>query len=156
MQSYKDEDWLRKQYIELDRHPLDIGKECMVSDATIRHWLKRFNIKSKYNGARHEFLIRYTYDQFGRLYQIYFIQDRVRWWIKIGCSANPSGRLRTLQVEHWAHNFEDTLVLICTIPGDFDMERCLHQKFSHLCDHGEWFRMGPDLVDFIDNFDVRK
>ena len=28
-------------------------------------------------------------------------------------------------------------------------ERCLHIRFDHLREHGEWFRPEPDLLDFI-------
>jgi hypothetical protein len=55
--------------------------------------------------------------------------------VKIGFSANPDTRLKSLQVGN-AQRVE----VIGKIPGDFAMERHLHEQFRHLRVGGEWFR----------------
>lgn len=42
------------------------------------------------------------------------------------------------------------LILLAVIDGDREVERGLHQRFSHLNIIGEWFRPGNSLMDFIE------
>lgn len=60
--------------------------------------------------------------------------------IKIGCSEAPEERLLTLAA--WS---PFPLEVIATIPGNFDLEAKVHNRFAHLHSHKEWFRIGPDL-----------
>lgn len=41
---YQDREWIYEQYIILKKNTTKIGKEINVTGATIRYWLKRFNI----------------------------------------------------------------------------------------------------------------
>ena len=51
---YKDQIWLRKQYIEKKRSPNDIANEIGVATNTIIYWLKKFHIpRRSYSEANH-------------------------------------------------------------------------------------------------------
>ena len=42
---YKDKDWLEDQYINQKKSTVEIAKLCVVSDETIRKWLKKLDIQ---------------------------------------------------------------------------------------------------------------
>jgi len=44
---YQNEEWLRKQYLELNRKVIDIAKERSVTRKTIHLWLRRFQIPKR-------------------------------------------------------------------------------------------------------------
>lgn len=74
---------------------------------------------------------------------VYFIQGEVTKLIKIGYTNNVQKRLKALQQSE-----ELTLLKqIDEVPRAYETE--LHQRFSHLCARGEWFRPKKELLDFI-------
>lgn len=73
---------------------------------------------------------------------VYFISDGEA--VKIGFSHSVMQRLKNLQTNH-----PRPLELLATVPGPWELERELHQKFAHLRVQGEWFRPEPDLMSFI-------
>lgn len=73
---------------------------------------------------------------------VYFIQESPAGPIKIGKSVNPVARMREFQTHHAA-----TLVLMAVTRDH--VEAALHQRFATLRLRGEWFRAGPELVEFI-------
>ncbi len=64
--------------------------------------------------------------------------------IKIGCSNLPEGRLASL--ETWS---PVPLEIIFTVPGDFKLERNIHDCFADAHSHREWFKATPKLVAAI-------
>ena len=74
---------------------------------------------------------------------VYFVTDGVA--IKIGHASSPRSRLCELQVSHHV-----TLSLLHNMPGKFEDEYKIQQRFSHLRIRGEWFRPGQDLLDYIE------
>lgn len=77
--------------------------------------------------------------------KVYFIQAGLTGPIKIGCTRKKvSGRMAELQ----AGNHE-TLRILKEIPGDYNLERELHQKFKHLQIRGEWFQPTTELILFV-------
>lgn len=64
--------------------------------------------------------------------------------VKIGCSGNPRKRLSSLM--SWS---PFRLEIAATFPGEYDLEENLHQCFSDLHSHGEWFRPDPRLTETI-------
>lgn len=76
---------------------------------------------------------------------VYFMQDLATLEIKIGTSIDVQARLKALQAN------QPRIILLVTIPGGQREEQALHSSFSHLRTHGEWFLLGPDLREFIDN-----
>lgn len=78
---------------------------------------------------------------------IYFIQAEKLGLIKIG-KTNPSSmniRLASLRAM-----CPDKLILLATILDErIISESKLHAKFSHLREHGEWFRPEKDLLNYI-------
>lgn len=64
--------------------------------------------------------------------------------IKIGHSAIPKQRISQLQVA-----FPEPLEVLAIIPNTIVGEADAHAKFAHLRMSGEWFRAGPELLDFI-------
>jgi hypothetical protein len=73
---------------------------------------------------------------------VYFISDGER--VKIGRSVNIESRLNALQTSTAV-----PLKLLAAIPGG-GRERELHRRFAHLRIRGEWFRLGDDLRQFIE------
>lgn len=74
--------------------------------------------------------------------KVYFARAGQR--VKIGKAKNVQARLATLQT-----GCPDKIELIMTIPGDHALERELHHQFSHLREHGEWFRHEGELAAFL-------
>lgn len=65
--------------------------------------------------------------------------------IKIGHSALPKQRMAALQA-----SFPDRLQVLAVIPNTIIDELTAHRKFDHLRIGGEWFRIAPDLLEFIE------
>ena len=64
--------------------------------------------------------------------------------IKIGCSRWPDHRLR--DISNWSPL---PLELIATGPGNFKLERALHDKFADSRSHKEWFHPNDILLGAI-------
>lgn len=75
---------------------------------------------------------------------IYFVQAEGGGLIKIGTSVCLTERLRQLELIHG-----DGLSVLAVMPGSFDVERTLHDRFAHLWEGGEWFRDNGELTEFI-------
>jgi Meiotically up-regulated gene 113 len=65
--------------------------------------------------------------------------------IKIGHSAVPRERIRDLQVA-----FPDKLKVLVIAPNTLISEADAHKRFAHLRLSGEWFRVAPELLEFIE------
>jgi hypothetical protein len=75
---------------------------------------------------------------------VYFIQCCETELIKIGISTQLLKRLRTLQASS-----APRLRVLGIHRGGIIEETRLHYQFSHLHDHGEWFKPGDDLLSYI-------
>ena len=64
--------------------------------------------------------------------------------VKIGRAADPHQRLRELQTAHPVD-----LVLVACVATHPELEGAIHDRFLHLRTKGEWFRLAPDLIGFI-------
>lgn len=78
--------------------------------------------------------------------EVYFITCGDGEWpfVKIGYSKDIVGRMEALQP-----GAPQKLDLIGRMPGTIQVERAIHEKFSHLREHGEWFRLEDELWDFV-------
>jgi Meiotically up-regulated gene 113 len=71
-------------------------------------------------------------------------------FIKIGMSAFPTGRMSSLKTEY---GYPATLLAM--MPGGAEEEAAMHQRFAHLRLEGigrkppEWFYPTKELMDFI-------
>lgn len=74
---------------------------------------------------------------------VYFIGDGTA--IKIGFSENVARRLRSIQTGHHL-----PLKILGTIPASAIDELTVHARFAHLRLRGEWFRIDPELLAFIE------
>jgi transposase len=52
---YRDKKWLHHKYIVLEKSLNKIGKECGVSESTIRYWLQKYNIFIRRRGGQKGF-----------------------------------------------------------------------------------------------------
>lgn len=75
---------------------------------------------------------------------VYFIQPVDGGFIKIGRARDPIRRLTVLQL-----GCPVQLRLLGVIGGGAERESWLHQKFTHLRMHGEWFQPGESLLQWI-------
>jgi Meiotically up-regulated gene 113 len=82
---------------------------------------------------------------------VYFVQGKNTKNIKIGFSRDPTSRIATLQC-----GSSEELVPLKWIRGGKPLEKELHEKFSHLRLHGEWFRSDPELIDYIGNLIIKE
>jgi hypothetical protein len=66
--------------------------------------------------------------------------------VKIGRAIDPAARLRDIQTMHAGE-----LELLTAVATHATLEGALHARFAHLRTRakGEWFRLEPDLVAFI-------
>jgi hypothetical protein len=74
---------------------------------------------------------------------IYFVQTSDNQYLKIGKADDVAKRLSGLQTGQ-----PQKLKLLATMPGGHEEERAIHQRFSHLRTHGEWFHSTPEVVTF--------
>jgi hypothetical protein len=75
---------------------------------------------------------------------IYFIQPTGGGPIKIGTTENLEQRLKGLDAA-----FGTEWALLATMPGSYEEERALHQRFRHLALGRELFRPARELLEFI-------
>lgn len=73
---------------------------------------------------------------------VYFIRSANA--VKIGVTRNLSTRMSELQVSN-AHRLE----LIAAIPGGRALEKRLHEKFARHRANGEWFRLSPEITEWL-------
>lgn len=81
---------------------------------------------------------------------VYFITDGVG-HVKIGFAANVGARLCELQTGNAL-----PLTVLATLKGSCDTERELHQRFAEYRVRGEWFRLAPEVVEYIEAIPNRK
>jgi hypothetical protein len=74
---------------------------------------------------------------------VYLISDGED--VKIGFSNNPTRRLAQIQ-----QTYPKPLELIYQFAGTMADELALHEKFSHLRQDGEWFKMHEDIDAHFD------
>lgn len=78
----------------------------------------------------------------------YLMTDGETGATKIGKSINPPKRERTLQSE----KKEISLLMIC----DSDIEKKLHQRYSHKRIRGEWFNLSrQDIAELIKQYNFK-
>lgn len=75
--------------------------------------------------------------------QVYFLHAPSVNLIKIGRSSDPERRFAEVRLISPV-----SLDVVGVIDGGSDVEAALHQKFSHLRSHGEWFHATADLMRF--------
>jgi hypothetical protein len=73
----------------------------------------------------------------------YFIRDEDQ--IKIGSSMNPEQRIKSIEMQS-GRSVQRLAIVAMEVCDEFQT----HQKFAHLRLRGEWFRAGPDLLEYID------
>lgn len=77
---------------------------------------------------------------------VYFLQAEGIPFVKIGHSTiSATRRMANLQT-----GCPMPLKVLADCPGDIETEQRIHHRFSHLRERGEWFRLEPELQDFID------
>jgi hypothetical protein len=78
---------------------------------------------------------------------VYFIQAEIGGPVKIGVAQDVSKRLAAMQI---GSPFPLRVVkVIDTGSGGYYLERKLHERFAHLRERGEWFRVDPEFADFV-------
>lgn len=75
--------------------------------------------------------------------RVYFV--RFADYRKIGWTSDLPARLVDLE-----KNLPKPLTILHSRPGSKADEWALHKQFSHLRLRGEWFRVVPELLDFIE------
>jgi hypothetical protein len=81
---------------------------------------------------------------------VYIIQGRRAPLVKIGYTSNFWERFGALQ-----RGSPDVLGINCVIYGGRDLEAHLHQRFAKYRKHGEWFKLGAPVKDFISHVRTR-
>lgn len=79
---------------------------------------------------------------------VYFIVADEAKLVKIGRAANPTTRLKQLQVA-----CPYPLRVGGVTPGDVEKEAELHERFAEHRTHGEWFHLHESILDFIIEMD---
>ena len=85
---------------------------------------------------------------------VYFISTKRKKVVKIGVANNPKKRLKTFQTA----NHEELIILrvikVANRDLAFKLESALHQKFKKYHIRGEWFKLTPTVIDFIENYQI--
>ena len=83
---------------------------------------------------------------------LYFISTTQKKVVKIGIANKPNKRLKTFQTA----NHEELIILrVIKVKNRalaFELETALHQKFKKYHIRGEWFKLTPTVVKFIENY----
>ncbi len=74
---------------------------------------------------------------------VYFIGDGMG-HVKIGFSVNVGMRLRELQSANPL-----PLTVLAVLKGGCELESSLHQRFAEHRLQGEWFRLTPEIADYV-------
>lgn len=74
---------------------------------------------------------------------IYVVETQIG-VVKIGCSANPVSRAKTIST----HSPLPTR-LVAAVPGIWADERALHERFADYMTHNEWFRCEGPVAEFV-------
>ena len=85
------------------------------------------------------------------LHFIYFVQDTVLKYIKIGYTNNIKRRIKDLQVGN-PHKLE----LIAQINGGKNKEERLHKKFDKYNIRNEWFEPNEEILKYISEINVKE
>jgi len=79
---------------------------------------------------------------------LYVIGPKQNGPVKIGFSAHPEQRLKTLQTSH-----PDPLVIHHTVKFDSknirELEKIIHKEVSHKKTQGEWFNISPQDASLL-------
>ena len=78
---------------------------------------------------------------------IYFIQELASRHIKIGCTINPSRRIRSLYL-----TIPGNIQVLGIFPGSVYLEKDLHFRFRELRVKGEWFKESDKIYNEILKF----
>ena len=85
---------------------------------------------------------------------VYFISTTRKNVVKIGIANNPNKRLKTFQTA----NHEELIILrVIKVENRalaFKLETALHQKFKKYHVRGEWFKLTPTLIKFIESYQI--
>lgn len=85
---------------------------------------------------------------------VYFISTKRKKVVKIGIANNPEKRLKTFQTA----NYEELVILrvikVANRDLAFKLENALHQKFKKYHIRGEWFKLTPTVIKFIENYQI--
>lgn len=76
---------------------------------------------------------------------VYFISINNE-FVKIGITSDLEGRLKDLQMCN-----PYFIKVEVAIPGGYHLETKYHQRFSQYREHGEWFRLSPEIREEIEN-----
>lgn len=79
-------------------------------------------------------------------FKTYLLKDKGTGLYKIGRAINPYKRLRTLSTSQTPIKLNYEVISIC----NFDIEKMLHQAFSHKRRIGEWFDLDKENIEIID------
>lgn len=75
---------------------------------------------------------------------VYFIGSNDRKMVKIGTTIDLNRRFSEIQ-----NSAPQKLHVLLVLNGNRDDEHKFHRRFSHLRDHGEWFRISGSLSFFL-------
>ena len=76
--------------------------------------------------------------------RVYFVRSPATGLIKIGSSNDPHARVAALRTASGCE-----LELLATMPGDFEQEFALHERFATSRRFGEWFEATDELMRYI-------
>ena len=76
--------------------------------------------------------------------RVYFVRSEHSGFIKIGVTGDLRKRVANLQ-----NASGSVLRILATEPGGLAHEQALHKRFEAYQIRGEWFKPGPELLDYI-------
>lgn len=78
---------------------------------------------------------------------VYFIQANHTKLVKIGRVKDVSGLLTRM---HTLKTMSPVDLVLLGVMEDTGTENHIHEQFAHLRDHGEWFRLDKEIIDYIE------
>ena len=85
---------------------------------------------------------------------LYFISTERKKVVKIGIAKNPQKRLRTFQTANYEKLVILRVIKVANRALAFKLETALHHKFKKYHIRGEWFKLTPTVMEFIENYQM--
>lgn len=149
MKKYKDEDWLKEQYVEKDRLQRNIANECRVDPSTISRWVNKHGVQKETKYKNKDWL-KEQYGIRGRSQRDIARECKVgyrtvgNWINKYGIEKKTKEELAREETLNWS---EDIAYLVGLITAD----GCLQRNKPRICFYSKDYSLIKQVREIVEN-----